>query len=338
MCYVLKKLNLYTKNNQKIKNYIEAHLTYCDIQNIYYSYKLSELLDLNIEFDFHQIHALVQDIFSEDFNEFCLSTSKRRLDQEIFLWICDMARNSQIRIEIYYSAMCPLGGVNHMEASLYNLILKDFGTYITFKFESSQLGSYIFFKLSNDSYICDIPIPVSSASYPAVEGYLRAYEGTKVKAEHYIMFYTNYSLEYDIHFQNDLNNILFEINASIVANHEYFPTTSGGVYVKVYRNNKYLHEIETTHHDFSSHSMFSFTYNPQITGDYIFEVYFNDGISSDLLYINTFQYIINDILKNYEDEIRIAIPLMIIFITTPGTVILFSTKKLNRLKKESERH
>lgn len=338
MCYVLKMLNLYTKNSQKIKNYIEAHLTYSDIQNIYYSYKLSELLDLNIEFDFHQIHALVQDIFSEEFNEFRFSTRKKRLNQEIFLWICDMARNSPIGIEIYYSTMCPIGGVNHIEALIYNLILKDFGTYITFKFESSHLGSYIFSKLSNDSYVCDIPIPVSSVSYPIVKGYLRAYEGTKLKAEYYVQFYTNYSLEYDIHFKNDLNNVLFEINASIVANHEYFPTTFGGVYVKVYRNNKYLREIQTTHDDFSSYSIFSFAYTPQTMGDYIFEVYLNDGISGDLLHINTFQYIINDILKNYEDEIQIAIPLLVIFITIPGTMILFSTKKLNKLKKEYEKH
>jgi len=336
MAYVLEALNLYNKNSQKIENYIEVNLNYSNIKNIYYSYKLSELLNLEIEFNFHSIQALIQEIFSEQFNEFYLTPDKEIMDQEIFSWICDMARTSEIGIEARYADTCPLGGANHMEVSLYNLILRDFGTYITFKFESDQLGSYIFSKLANSSYIQDIPIPVSSNSYPTIEGYLRAYEGTQIKAEHYISFTTNYSLEYKVKSQSELTGILFEINASICANRESFPTTSGSAFAKVYKNGEYLGEAQASHQPFSDHSTFSIPYSPQVTGEYIFELYLDDGISGSELLIASIPYNINEILRGYEDEVTGAIPLMVIFLAVPGTVIVFSTKQLNKVKKESE--
>ena len=336
MAYVLEALNLYNKNSQKIENYIEVNLNYSNIKNIYYSYKLSELLNLEIEFNFHSIQALIQEIFSEQFNEFYLTPDKEIMDQEIFSWICDMARTSEIGIEARYADTCPLGGANHMEVSLYNLILRDFGTYITFKFESDQLGSYIFSKLANSSYIQDIPIPVSSNSYPTIEGYLRAYEGTQIKAEHYISFTTNYSLEYKVKSQSELTGILFEINASICANRESFPTTSGSAFAKVYKNGEYLGEAQASHQPFSDHSTFSIPYSPQVTGEYIFELYLDDGISGSELLIASIPYNINEILRGYEDEVTGAIPLMVIFLAVPGTVIVFSTKQLNKIKKESE--
>ena len=198
------------------------------------------------------------------------------------------------------------------------------------------LGSYIFSKLANSSYIQDIPIPVSSNSYPTIEGYLRAYEGTQIKAEHYISFTTNYSLEYKVKSQSELTGILFEINASICANRESFPTTSGSAFAKVYKNGEYLGEAQASHQPFSDHSTFSIPYSPQVTGEYIFELYLDDGISGSELLIASIPYNINEILRGYEDEVTGAIPLMVIFLAVPGTVIVFSTKQLNKVKKESE--
>ncbi|MFX1437975.1 MAG: hypothetical protein ACFFAA_12375, partial [Promethearchaeota archaeon] len=337
MVYVLQTLGMYNKNSQKIKNYVETNLNYSNIKSIYYSYKLSELLNLNIDFDFHQIHSLVQDIYSEEFKEFYYNPDKTQLDQEIFLWICDMARTSQIGIEAHYSNCCSLGTENRLTVSLYNLILRDFGTYITFKFESEQIGSYVFSKTANDSYIYDLPIPVSSIAYPKVEGYLRAYEGTQIKAESFVSFSTNYTLDHNVKSYYDLSSFKLEINASILAGDLWYPTTSGNVYVRIYRNGDYIREVQAIRDDLDGYSTFRIIYNPQITGEYRFEVYLNDGISGAVVLIKTISYNIDEILKGFDEELASAIPLSIIFIGIPGIVIAFSTKKLNNSKKESKK-
>ncbi|MFX1501150.1 MAG: hypothetical protein ACFFDH_09335 [Promethearchaeota archaeon] len=334
--YVLKALNMYTLNNNKIKNYVTSNLNYSNIKNIYYSYKISELLGINIDFDVHLIHELIETIFSEDHYEFYLTSEKNIMDPEVFLWVCDMARNSKIQIEAHYSDTIQLGSVNKMEASLYNLILKDFGNYITFKFESPQIGTYVFSKTSNNTYIHDIPVPVSYESYPMIGGYLRAYEGAQLKAEQYVSFSTNYTLEYNVKYSSELSRIVFEINTSIVANGVYFPLTSGRVYMKVYKNGNFVREVQATHLQLLDKSVFTISYNPTKTGQFSFEIYLNDGISSSEINIETIPLIITEVAKNYEGEIATAIPLTVIFIAVPGTVVFLSSRQLRKVRKTIE--
>jgi prenyltransferase beta subunit len=334
MTYVLHSLDLYNKDSYKIKNYIEANLNYSNIKNIYYSYKLSELLGLEIEFDFQQIHTLVPEIYSEELDEFYLTPDNILVDPDIFLWICDMARTSQIGIDGSYTKPCPLGEENHIEVLLYNLILRDFGPYITFKFESDQLGSYVFTKLGDNSYTCDIPVPMTSDNYPTVEGYLRAYEGTEIKAESYICFSTNYTLDYNVESTHNLTTYLFEVNASISANGEYLPISLGSSFMKVYRNGEHICEIEASQQDLSEYSTFHIEYSPQLTGEYTFDLYLNDGISGSILLIESLTHNLNKNARSYDNEVASAIPLSIIFIAVPGIMIVFSTKKLNKSKRD----
>jgi prenyltransferase beta subunit len=335
MIYILKALNMYTRDNNKIKNYVVSNLDYTNIKNIYYSYKISELLSLDVAFDIHLIHDFISYIYSEDLFDFFLTSERNRIDQDIFLWICDMARNSQIGIEAYYSDVCPLGGVNHMEALLYNLILKDFGTYITFKFESNQVGTYSFSKLANNTYVQDIAIPLSSECYPVIEGYLQAYEGAKLRAESYVSFYTNYTLDYSVEFSSDLTGVSFEINTSIFTNGQTFPLSSGKLFTKIYRNGELIREVQATHQEFSNYSVFNINYTPHIKSQYTFELYIDDGISGSEINIKNVSLSFNEISETFEDQITNAIPLMVIFIAVPGTVIVFSSKQLHKSKKNS---
>lgn len=335
MMYVLEALNLNNKNTQKIGNYIITNLNYTNIKNIYYSYKLSELLGLNINFDINLIHALVQECYSLDYNEFYFSPGRNELDQEIFLWVCDMARTSEIGIEAHYADIVSLGGVNCMKVSLYNLILRDFGTYITFKFESDEVGSIIFSKLPNNTYIHDLPIPISSECYPVIDGYLRAYEGSQLKAELYITFSTTYNLNYHIDFITDLSGIMLNINTSIITHGQSYPISSGDMYVKVYRNNQLLGEVQGAHTQFSEYSIFQITYSPSLTGVYIFKLYLNDGISGRDTLIDTIPFEVNEVAQNFDDEVNSAIPLTVIFFAVPGVAIVFSSRQLKKLKNGS---
>jgi hypothetical protein len=266
-----------------------------------------------------------------------LKPDKSILKHEIFAWICEIARTSEIGIDASYSNSAPLGGKNRIVVSLHNLILRDFGTYITFKFESDQLGSYVFSKLSDNTYVYEIPIPLGSNYYPTIDGYLRAYEGTDIKAEQYISFATNYTLDYSYYSQNNLTGLLFEVNTSIIANNEWIPTDRGSLYMKIYVDGVYLGQETATRNDFLNYSKFKIMYKPQSMGEYLFELYLNDGISGADIQIVSVPYKIKEILKGYEQALSGAIPLMVIFIVVPGTVIIFSTRKLKKIEEELRR-
>ncbi|MFX1298565.1 MAG: hypothetical protein ACFFD2_27370, partial [Promethearchaeota archaeon] len=95
-------------DSQKIINYVEANLNYQNIKNIYFSYKIAEILDIKIEFDLNLTQKLVKDIYSEQYHEFYCSTDKNILQHENFYWICEMVRNSEIEIDVAYSSTIEL--------------------------------------------------------------------------------------------------------------------------------------------------------------------------------------------------------------------------------------
>jgi hypothetical protein len=88
MIWILKALNLFNKDLQKIKNFIESNVDYANIKNIYYSFKISEILDLRLIFDAEAVQELVQAIYSEQTREFYITSDHQEISHEIFLWIC----------------------------------------------------------------------------------------------------------------------------------------------------------------------------------------------------------------------------------------------------------
>ncbi|KKL18252.1 hypothetical protein LCGC14_2477380, partial [marine sediment metagenome] len=65
MIWILQALNLFNKDLQKIKNFIESNVDYTNIKNVYYSFKISEILDLRVNFDAKAVQELAQAIYSE---------------------------------------------------------------------------------------------------------------------------------------------------------------------------------------------------------------------------------------------------------------------------------
>jgi len=342
MIYILKALNLYNKDLQKIKNFVTNNLDYTNIKNIYFSYKISEILDLNIEFDTGLTYGLVQDIYSEDLREFYLTSDRVLINQEAFFWISEMARNSNISIEVQYPSEVSLGSTTTISAILSNLVLRDFGTYITFEFESEQLGAHIFSKLEDDTYALDLFIPFSSDYYPVIEGILYAYEGTQKKAEVSISLFTKYSLNYTLNTYEETDTIYIEVNASVSNNETSYAISDGKTFAQIYKDGEFMKEIYFSYKNFTKYSMFLFNYSPNRKGIYRFDVYLDDNIQEDPIHIgNTTLYIQGDviiepdiIIETYEEEIELAILLMITFIVAPGSLIVISSKQLKKSKKK----
>ena len=350
MIYILKILNLYDKNTDKIENYVKNNLNYNNIQNIYYSYKISEILDLDVDFDSDLTQDLIKKIYSKEFEEFYMTSDKNKIETEAFLWISEVARNSQIGIDAQYSSEVPLGGVNHMEVSLSNLIVRDFGSYISFKFESNQIGTINFNKLESNTYVADVPIPMNPKNYPTVAGVLYAYEGAQVKSEYNIIFNTIYSLAYDLNITKTISKVKFEVNGSILANEKEYPLINGSVYTEIYKDDILIAAPNFGHTNINESSIFSLEYIPIENGTYYFEIYLEDGFQESKVEIGNIIFIknVNDPddpddrddpinpNQNYEENVKAAIPFMIVFIGVPGCAIAISSKQLGKVKKRPE--
>ncbi|HEC37260.1 hypothetical protein LCGC14_0796440 [marine sediment metagenome] len=175
MIYILKSLDLYDLDDQKLTNLLYQNLDNENIKNIYFSYKISELLELNIAFDSELIINLVQNIFSGDVKEFSPSEGEM-VDQEIFLWICEMAQESQLTINVETQTGVALGGTLNITASVSNLIISYFERNLTLMFESIQLGSHKFNTTFDNHFFLEVTVPQNPNFYPTIYGKLVVYE------------------------------------------------------------------------------------------------------------------------------------------------------------------
>ncbi|KKM15957.1 hypothetical protein LCGC14_1690700, partial [marine sediment metagenome] len=346
MIYILKSLNLYAKDSQKIEHYVISNLNYNNIKNIYYSYKIANILNLTIDFEEHLTQELIQNIYDSDLGEFYIATDREVIDQEIFLWLCEMARNSEIGFNVEYSSIVDLGEFNTISVSISNLIARDFGSILNFKFESDQLGTFDLNKTQDGIYTNDIPIPIRANCYPEVEGWVYAYEGTEKKGEYFISFTTSYMLNYTIESTITSTSASFQINSSIFSNQKGHLLTFGKAFTRIYKDDilsdlKYFNLTS----DSSEYSLFSLTVDREDIGDCYFEIFLDDGIRAPFRIANaTFgQDSIEDPnddspnkpSKDYGADIKVAVPLMVFFTTVPGSVIVISTKKLMKSKNKT---
>ena len=218
MIYILKSIDIFNLDDQKIRNLIVQNLNYSNIKNIYYSYKVAKLLDFNIEFDIELVQQLVGDIFSQELNEFYLTSKREEVDQEIFLWISEMASLHNYKIIAQYQEEVMLGNHVTIEASLSNLILSYFDYNLSFTFENAQLGYHEFERIENNEFSLNLHIPQRPSNYPSVSGKLYALNGKFILAELSISLTTVYPKKA---YQD-------EINSAVVLS-VLFITIPGGV-------------------------------------------------------------------------------------------------------------
>lgn len=181
MIYVLKEINMFNLNTQeidKIKSFVEQNLDYNNIKNIYYSYKISKILGLSFPFDLDLTYDLIQDIYLQELNEYFLTTEYNSIEQDAFFWICDMAKNDDIKISAQYLDSVKLGGINNITVSLQNIVLREFGPYINVKFESDQIGKIPFTKQSDYTFNTELTIPDNPNNFPRVTGNITIYSGS----------------------------------------------------------------------------------------------------------------------------------------------------------------
>ncbi|MFX1338889.1 MAG: hypothetical protein ACFFDK_09795 [Promethearchaeota archaeon] len=180
MIYILNATASYKLDPQKInkiRNFVVQNLNYSDIKNIYYSYKISDFLDLAIEFDNNRTNQLVKEIYNEELNSFYLTSSREILSDEVFLWICDMAKNDEVDISALYPNSVELGNEFNITVYLNNIVLDFFGPDIVVKFDGAFDHVTLEGPNSDMGYVGEIYIPDNSENYPEVTAVIEASGG-----------------------------------------------------------------------------------------------------------------------------------------------------------------
>ncbi|GAG54662.1 unnamed protein product, partial [marine sediment metagenome] len=91
--YILKSMDLFDLDEVKIMNFVSNNINYSNIKNVYFAYRISKLLSLEVPLDYNLINALVGTIYSEEMRGYYLTTDKKRIDQEGLVWVADMVKN-----------------------------------------------------------------------------------------------------------------------------------------------------------------------------------------------------------------------------------------------------
>ncbi len=169
MVYILNATAPERLDVPKIRNYVVQNLNYSDIKNIYYSYKISELLDLTIAFDTQLTNQLARDIYDSQLHSYYLTSNRESLSDEVFLWICDMARHDPINITAIYPQSVELGNTFNISVSLNNIMLDYFGPDVSVKldatFDHITLSREPDMSYKGEAFISNI-----AENFPAVTG------------------------------------------------------------------------------------------------------------------------------------------------------------------------
>ena len=327
--YILKAINRNSLNTSKIYNLIESYINYSNIKSVYYCFKLSELLNLDFEFDILQVHSLIQTIYSADYNKFYLTADQTEFCQEVLYYIAEMAKTDHIRILASYPSEMILGGTITLEVNLANLILKDFGPYITVKLESDQLGSFIMDQQADLSFKKEIFIPAIAANFPTVSGKIIVYEGSLEQT--YIPFnvYTIYDTLAFLDTSETATKISFTMNASV----SFFTGTQaifdGKAYIKVYKNLLFIDQKYFSEQINLRHTIFHLDYYPSNEGTYRMEIFLFDGINPVPQKIAELNYTCNnpDFTGGYRGDAYEFYGLLIPLSIVPGIAVIYSLRQ-----------
>ena len=192
MVYVLKALDVFDLDVEKIGTFVNTHVNYSSIKNIYYSFMISKILEYDIEFDSTLVQTLIEELFFEPNHEFFLTPNRNTLDQEIFLWICEMIKGDSLRLKAWYPQQSILGGKITITASLHNSVLTYFGSNVSLTLESDQLGSHTFERTNPNNYSLTLSISQSSDNYPEINAKIISYISSIKLAELNILITTFY--------------------------------------------------------------------------------------------------------------------------------------------------
>ena len=160
------------------------------MKNLYFCYKIDELLDLEVEFDFALTHQLVKTLYSPSEKDFFGDVTRQMIDHEILVWISDMAKKDKMTMKAEYPETIQLGTPFELQVTLQNIVLDYFGDNIELEYISNDSEISGFFTRLGTNYTTEILIPDKKDYYPITQGEIRVTQGFTDIAQFPITFHT----------------------------------------------------------------------------------------------------------------------------------------------------
>jgi prenyltransferase beta subunit len=287
---LLISIDQYSLDSQKIKNLLAEKIDYSDIENLYYCYKIDELLELDFEFDLPRCHELVHEMYSENLQEFFLSPEHSHLNYETLYWISYMAEKDEYRLNMEYTNVVQLKGYLSINASICNIVLDRLGPYAFIKFESDQLGSYPLSEKGAGLYELHLQIPIHPNNYPLITGNLTLYETGAIIDKYPFSLSTDYSFGAELNINANENKREVTIHASLTTATGNSSLYDGSGYAEIYRDDHFIGTQNLALQNYAKYTELMDTITVEQSGDYRFEFYVNDGINSTEHHIGSYDF------------------------------------------------
>jgi len=273
MVYVLKAFDIYTLETDKIINYIINNIDYTNLRDVYYLFKLSQLLDYPVDLDLNAVRILIRDLYLESEKEFLESYNSEIPNTDVLYWICDIVVNDEIRLNYNIENFVGLGYYFSINASICNLILDNFEFNSDVKFESEDLG---IFELEQQGgvYSRDIYVPLNPKFISGINGCLSAYLGSEKVVEASIFLDTYINIVSEKSYHNTSSSVLkVQFNYTIETSLGSALLENSSMYVDVILNNSFK-EKESSQNNIKDDMVFhEFLYNFSEGGEYVLEFY-----------------------------------------------------------------
>ena len=291
MIYILEAIDYYDLNNQKIRNFLLQNIDYSNLKNIYYQFKISQFLDLQIDLNYNLTSTLIENLYLQDLNEYFLDLNSNKLCQTAFYWVAEMAKVDELKIDCSFNNEVFLGSISSMNTTFCNIAFNEFDENTLVVFDSEQLGRITFERTSNTVYQAMFKVPESPECYPEVEGILKIYDSNKLLGELPISFDTFFKLHINQKLIENSDELFYKVNVSYEFTSGFNPARDSEIFAKVYKNDICVESLKLDKEDFFDYSTFSISYNPKDDTEYKIKFMLIDGYHPDEEMI--YEYIIN---------------------------------------------
>ena len=348
MAWILDAIELKVLNKSKIEQFILDHLDYSNLENIYYSYKLRNILGLNFDFDHSKTHALIESCYSED-HDFYMCENSTSINQEAFMWVTEMAQDDNFYVDCTYDKELPLGAVNDIVVSISNLLLTDFGNEISMEFQNDELGCINLVEINDGLYQTSFLIPESPDYYQEMDGVVKILKYQSIVEEIPVNFKTTLELNHEMNVVKKSNRIEVWINTSYEFYSGQHATSNSNVIAEIHSEDLDIGIFQLERKDYHDYSTYFFTYIPSSQTNYYFRFNLFDDYHPEGLFIG--EHVINDpddpdvSIDNIKVEtivtfgLIIGIPLVIIYLRRKkNRVNVVIHNNLNEKKESKSSH
>ncbi len=273
MVYVLTSVGRYNLDTQKIINYIFSQLDYSNFRDVYYTFKISKVLNITIDLDIEKVRTLIHSLYIGDEKEYFALNTSETIDTDMVFWICDIAVNDDIRLYYQIDDNATLGYTFRIESSLCNLILDSFGPTVTVKFESDKLGTIVLDKNGENLYEKNIYLDLNPDYLPKIDGKICVYSGIEKIIETPVEINTNIDIISENCYTNNSNSITVEFNYTVNTSSGYTLISGIEMYASVFLNDSFIENVSLGSSRVGQKNHFNLTYGLIELGQYTFDFY-----------------------------------------------------------------